>query len=271
MLTSGMFVDDFDWSPDSRELLYGVDHYSPKPEFLKSHVALHADSNEYRLVDAATGQTRTIRGPFGYREHSLRGLRWLDDGNIALLEWHGMGTQMRWTVVDRSGAASPKVTSREKLLWSGYTGEPPDTVTWMMNADGTDTVRVTEPDWHPHWSNAAKRKARVESDSAGSHLFVTDSLGGHRRRVADSADSPQWFPDGKWLIYVKRFGKDYYSPALRLVVSADGRYRGWMPETVTFAPTGDRVFRMVGDSIVVSRIRVRVVRGNAGAPPDWRM
>jgi dipeptidyl aminopeptidase/acylaminoacyl peptidase len=265
MLTSGMFVDDPAWSPNSRELLCVVEHYRPTPEFIEYQVAEHADSYEFRVFDVAGGETWVLGGPFSGHERIVRRARWLNDGNLAVL---GADSTHRpgWTIVGPLGLANPKVTSHEKLLW--FAGSPPDTATWMMNADGSDTVRVTEPDWHPNWSSTARKVARVEQDSGVSRIFVTDSFGRHRRKVADSADSPKWFPDGKWLIYRKQ--SEYPWSGELYVASADTRYRGPLPRDVKFSPTGDRVVYMKRDSIVVSRIRVRIVRGNSGASLDWR-
>jgi Tol biopolymer transport system component len=77
---------------------------------------------------------------------------------------------------------------------------------YVMNADGTGTVRVTsakENESHPTWSASGQRLAFVRDED----IYTIAADGSDLRRISDpSADEsdPAWSPDGSWIAYVRR-------------------------------------------------------------------
>jgi Tol biopolymer transport system component len=80
---------------------------------------------------------------------------------------------------------------------------------YVMNADGTDTKRLTstnENDRGPSWSPDGSRIAFSRS-SDGGQVWVMNADGTGARRLTDELaeeGEPSWSPDGRWIAYTHR-------------------------------------------------------------------
>jgi Tol biopolymer transport system component len=86
---------------------------------------------------------------------------------------------------------------------------------YVMNADGTDTRRLTTSatnDQGPTWSPDGSRLAFSRS-SDGGHVWVMNADGSGARRLTDELaeeGEPAWSPDGRWIAYTRRAtGSDF--------------------------------------------------------------
>ncbi len=80
---------------------------------------------------------------------------------------------------------------------------------YVMNADGTETTRLTSTDandQNPTWSPDGSRIAFSRS-SDGGHVWVMNADGSGARRLTDELaeeGEPAWSPDGRWIAYTHR-------------------------------------------------------------------
>jgi Tol biopolymer transport system component len=77
---------------------------------------------------------------------------------------------------------------------------------YVMNADGTETTRLTstdENDAHPTWS----ADARTIAFTRAGDIYAMSADGSSPRRISDvlvEESDPAWSPDGNWIAYVRR-------------------------------------------------------------------
>jgi Tol biopolymer transport system component len=249
ILTSGELIPSFIWSPESREILCEVWYYAAPRDSNEPPTPEPHDSAELQVVDPGSGAARSLEGPWASSEHSTSLWRWLNDGNIALYEIRKPARD--WRFLDRFGRANPRVTSKEKLFYVVYDSTP-DRVWWMMNADGSERVRLAVPDRNddkvcsfPVLSGVGKKLAVVTKNSG---LFVTDLRGKSWVKLGDSLDNPQWSPDGRWLTCTQHLSS--WPFGCYLLTSADGHLRTQIREPFVFAPVGNSVMYVTSDGTI---------------------
>jgi dipeptidyl aminopeptidase/acylaminoacyl peptidase len=259
ILTPGARIASFVWSPESREILCEVYRYNAPRDSNELQTADTPDSAELQVIDTGSGAARSLESPWSLRERSTSLWRWLDDGNIALFDYRRPARSIEWHFIDRFGNTNPKVTSKEKLFYWATDSTSGD-VCWMMNADGTERVRLAVPkgengkiSFFPSLSTAGKKLAVVTGNVGTWRILVTDLQGESWLKLGGSLDAPQWSPDGKWLTCTEHLSGwpwgDY------LLVSADGRFRTQIREPFVFAPHGNNALYVTkDDSISVSRL-----------------
>lgn len=77
---------------------------------------------------------------------------------------------------------------------------------YVMNADGTGTVRLTtkgDDESHPSWSADGGEIAFAQAQD----IYVMNADGSEARRISDPGaeeTEPSWSPNGKWIAYVRR-------------------------------------------------------------------
>lgn len=258
ILTSGVRRASFTWSPESREVLCEVYTHNSLRDSADLLTNETSDSAELQAIDAGSGLATRIDGPHNLNDRVAQYWRWLKDDNIALIEYRGSFSSARWRLVDRFGGTDPKVTSKEKLFYwarDSTLGE----VCWIMNADGTERVRLVPPSQSeadfrgsPYVSINGRKLAVVTWDShATGRLFVTDLQGKSWLKLGDSLEDPQWSPDGRWLTCTQPLDHEMWSNNVRyLLVSADGRFRLSLSEPFIFAPVGNNVMYVTYDGTI---------------------
>ena len=137
------------------------------------------------------------------------------DGDYAIFEMNADGgAQHRLTPREGNGASSPaRLFFQIEPAWSSdgsqiaFSSRRSGSFdVYVMNADGTDTRRLTsgkQNDSHPTWSRDGTRLA-FERDG---DIFVMNDDGSGARRVSDATAEerePAWSPDGDWITYVRR-------------------------------------------------------------------
>jgi Tol biopolymer transport system component len=121
-----------------------------------------------------------------------------------------------------------------KLAYETYTND--NWEIFAMNADGSGVVNLTgTPDVHEHYPQVSPDGAKIcFSVDAGDgrdtvrSLWVMDSDGKNRRKLADHAREPFWAPDGKSIGFLpQEFPKfnviDYYTKGMSFVELATGK------------------------------------------------
>lgn len=101
--------------------------------------------------------------------------------------------------------------SEHEIVFTGAADEGEAADLWLLRADGTDPVRLTDasgPEYGAAWSPDGDRVVYVagETRDGPSDLFVVDLEGGEPEQVTSTPDrcesEPTWTPDGAELVYV---------------------------------------------------------------------
>jgi dipeptidyl aminopeptidase/acylaminoacyl peptidase len=124
---------------------------------------------------------------------------------------------------------------------------------YVMGPDGKNPVNLTKDpaeDWNPEWSPDGSRIAfiskRGNSEGAGI-VWIMDADGSNVRRLPTEggSDSPDWSPDGRWIVYnaggeIHKIASDGNSPSILLTQNAtmdvqpawspDGTMIAWLTE-----------------------------------------
>ena len=112
-----------------------------------------------------------------------------------------------------------------KIAYECYAGS--NWEIFAMNADGSDVVNLTRtPDQHEHYPQVSPDGTKIcfsvdqgEGRETLRSLWVMDSNGEHRRKIADYAREPFWGPDSKVIGFLpQEFPKfnviDYYTKGM---------------------------------------------------------
>jgi Tol biopolymer transport system component len=229
------------WSPDGNQIVFneGPDDAQGTGELW----LMNADGSNQHLVFAETefAEQRPSFSPDGTRIVFARcNLTILDGDTCAIHTVRIDGTQLtlitkfQTDTTERSPMFSPDGTKiafiRSEDVAGGFHG-----VTYVVNADGSNVHRVTEPepcfirpDWSPdgaklvafaHFCNPRPEEiAVISSDGSGSIRYLThnglDYFGGFHDR------NPAFSPDGELIVF-ERNAPDFSSSAI-YVMRADG-------------------------------------------------
>ncbi len=129
---------------------------------------------------------------------------------------------------------------------------------FVMNADGSNPVNLTAtPTEHEHYPQVSPDGTMIcfsvdvgESREAVRSLYVMDSDGRNRRKLAENAREPFWSPDSKMIGFLpQEYGKfnviDYYTKGMSFYELASGRVHAHPNSTnlhhlynPSFAPNG---------------------------------
>ena len=251
-LVSGSGGWGFAWSPDSRKIVFIV------RDFEKSQ-------NWLRIVDVNTRKITTVYGPYqlGYGT-----VWWLEDGNIGFFEESKTLSEPKWVLLDKFGKISEKITSQEKIVYDV------SNMLWIMNADGSNKKRLQWSEkpkirfMTPVWSKMTKKIAVRVHDSAFSYIAITDEDGKSWQYLADMGESPQWSPDGNWLIYFISFEgprEGELGISELYLISVDGKNKFQLTRTSDeaeiiprWSPDGTKVlfWSPTSESVFVAKLKI---------------
>ncbi len=143
------------------------------------------------------------------------------DGHDDFYRMRSDGTLLQQLTQDAEAIAFPYPSpDGQHIAYVCCTGGP--TSIWVMGADGSDPVQITEaPSGEPSWSPAGDEIAYVSY--ANESIWVVSRDGSSRRPFADQGGGPVWSPDGGRIAYFSRRdfpGRDQLNEIY--VANADG-------------------------------------------------
>jgi hypothetical protein len=163
----GMFLDNPAWSPDGSQIVYA----KTQSEYRSEVYIMNAD---------------------GTNDHRVTRLSASSD----MPDWSPDGTQIAF------------ISSADK-----YTRD-----VFVMNVDGANVRQLTFsagnnvwnqfPAWSPDGKQIAYQSTKCnEYQNCPDTLYLLDVGTGATTKVADSAVSPDWSPDGEWIVFSRRMAK----------------------------------------------------------------
>jgi len=168
---------------------------------------------------------------------------------------------------ESGGAFCPAISPDGKLI--AYSSERNGNMDiYVRQLSGQQSVRRTEhpaPDWTPSFSPDGSKFA-FWSDRDGGGLYITESLAGPERRIAEGGRLPAFSPDGSTIVYlvasVTRTAK------LFLVPAAGGITRPFQPEFIVLPKGGSHsspLWSADGNAIFFDGVRP----GDPDGPGWW--
>jgi Tol biopolymer transport system component len=234
------------WSSDGKQIVFNEGAAPPDGDSTGELWLMNADGSDQHLLFAEPGfkEQRPSFSPDGTKVVFARcNLAILDGDTCAIHTVRVDGTQLtlltkfQIDTTERSPMFSPDGSKisfiRSDDVAAGFHG-----VTYVVNADGTNVRRITEPepcfirpDWSPdgtklvafaHFCNPQPEEIAVmNSDGSGSIRYLThnglDYFGGFHDR------NPAFSPDGEFIVF-ERNAPDFSSSAI-YVMKADGSER----------------------------------------------
>jgi TolB protein len=134
----------------------------------------------------------------------------VDGSDVRRLTTHGTAANPTWSASGRQIAFESEQN-------------PPGYDIWVIDADGTDAVDITNSDWHdfgPVWSPNGRQIAFMsDRDHTNDEwdIYVMDADGSNARRLTTASGFPipwSWSPDGKRILF--------YRDGSIIVANADG-------------------------------------------------
>ena len=146
-----------------------------------------------------------------------RKILFLREGSLYLMDSDGSG---RMKLVDGQAISEHRWSPDGRMI--AYVdvrqmGEDAVEDLWVIQADGTGKVRLTEDAFNFSWSPDGRLVYTSEADLADVHLRVINADGsGNARLTSQAAFQPAWSPDGTRIAFVTLDAKDLF------VINPDG-------------------------------------------------
>lgn len=201
---------DADWSPSGKRFVFS---------------AGQVDGSWLAVTAAADGSKRRVVGG----SNAVWDVDWSRDGRkiaFVVAEWNGPETAIVVVRQDRPGAAPKYIIGgsydREDFGEYGSPSWSPDSrrlafdrlvggrwEVFVAQADGSELRQLTtrggtDPSWAPNGAGIAFRGERDGIEG----LYIVRPDGSNERLLAVGVPSAEWSPDGRWIAYTRKEGRE---------------------------------------------------------------
>jgi Tol biopolymer transport system component len=262
------------------------------------------EGNEVFLLDLSGAQNATITNSMGIGtivndDYGVRGgkiaFESVRDDNYDIYVMNGDGSNPTRLTTNREAESSPewspdgtKIAYITAFISSSAPHTEPNTEIYVMNADGTNQVRLTNgpgADTNPTWSPDGAKIAFTSNRDGNAEIYVMDANGSNPTRLTNNSASdsyPDWNPDGSKIAFTSSrsgTGEIY-------VMNADGSnptrltnntltesYLDWSPDGARIAfstfgngPNNNGIYVMNADGTGIARLTTQFANERN---PDW--
>jgi serine/threonine protein kinase len=184
------------------------------------------------ISDVTSSATINLKGapPHSQKKHLLRFTlpialaTFLLGGAVAWKLLHPSGERlMAIRALTYSGLDSaPAVAADGRLVAFSSKRDGQDRIWLRQMVSGNEVALTTGPNDNPRFSPDGSTVLFTRAESGHNSLYRIPTLGGEIRKIIENAESGDWSPDGKQIVFVRLEGQSDFQSSILYIANADG-------------------------------------------------